>query len=293
MRRFFTLKAALLLTYCGMAPAAAQMYPGQDVTVNPSASGSQVLLYPGGQYRRVVHPLLQPGERDPYAPIQLHMPRHHVARHIARKPVSVAAAALQPEAAPLPAPAAESPLPDDSASRLVLAESPSHKSAPVTKPRPVKASRPAPQPMRQPADSDFAVTTGEAAPEKTKPAPTRLASTAPAPVTAPQTGGLTKQHEILFAAGSSDPNPAMLDAVKALAGTLNAAGLPGKIELQAYGGTPGDKSSDARRLSLKRALIVRQMLIDGGVSSERIDVHAMGGADDGGAPDRVDVMVRG
>jgi hypothetical protein len=34
-------------------------------------------------------------------------------------------------------------------------------------------------------------------------------------------------------------------------------------------------------------------LIEDGVPSEKIDVHAMGGADDGGATDRVDVFVRG
>ena len=54
------------------------------------------------------------------------------------------------------------------------------------------------------------------------------------------------------------------------------------MQLLAYGGQRGDKSSDARRLSLKRALIVRQLLIDNGVPSERIDVRAMGGVDDNG-----------
>ncbi|HVZ27227.1 MAG TPA: OmpA family protein, partial [Rhizomicrobium sp.] len=59
-----------------------------------------------------------------------------------------------------------------------------------------------------------------------------------------------------------------------------------------YGGEKGDKGSDARRLSLKRALAIRQVLIDDGVPSERIDVRAMGGADDGGPADRVDVFVK-
>ena len=64
------------------------------------------------------------------------------------------------------------------------------------------------------------------------------------------------------------------------------------MQLEAYGGSPGDKSSDARRLSLKRALAVRQLLIDDGVPSGRIDVRAMGGVDDKGPVDRVDVFVR-
>ena len=58
-----------------------------------------------------------------------------------------------------------------------------------------------------------------------------------------------------------------------------------RVELQAFGGNKGDKGSDARRLSLKRALAIRQVLIDDGVSPDRIDVRAMGGVDDTG-PDR-------
>src|SRR5580698_11020945 len=46
---------------------------GSDVTVNPVARGGGTLLYPGGQYMRVVHPLLQPGAKDT-GTIHLHMP---------------------------------------------------------------------------------------------------------------------------------------------------------------------------------------------------------------------------
>ena len=65
-----------------------------------------------------------------------------------------------------------------------------------------------------------------------------------------------------------------------------------RIEILAYGGAKGDKSSDAHRLSLKRALAIRQVLIDDGVAPERIDVRAMGGVDDSGPADRVDVYVK-
>jgi outer membrane protein OmpA-like peptidoglycan-associated protein len=43
---------------------------------------------------------------------------------------------------------------------------------------------------------------------------------------------------------------------------------------------------------LKRALSIRQVLIDDGVSADRIDVRAMGGVDDTGPTDRVDVYVK-
>ena len=92
----------------------------------------------------------------------------------------------------------------------------------------------------------------------------------------------------------SSPSPAQYHGVKVLADNLNAALEKGAaaIQLEAYGGAPGDKSSDARRLSLRRALAVRQLLIDDGVPSARIDVRPMGGADDRDQPDRVDVFIR-
>ena len=125
----------------------------------------------------------------------------------------------------------------------------------------------------------------------------QLAKAAPpvAPVTGqPAPPGLTKRSVILFAAGATDPAQSALGAIKFLAGDLNAAmvGPSARVQILAYGGDKGDKGSDARRLSLKRALAIRQVLIDDGVASERIDVRAMGGADDGGPADRVDVYVK-
>jgi outer membrane protein OmpA-like peptidoglycan-associated protein len=106
--------------------------------------------------------------------------------------------------------------------------------------------------------------------------------------------GLAKRGAVLFSKGNADPSPAQFDGVKLLAGdlatTLESGGA--RVELDAYGGVAGDKSSDARRLSLRRALAVRQLLIDDGVPSSRIDVRALGGANDKGPSDRVDVFVR-
>jgi outer membrane protein OmpA-like peptidoglycan-associated protein len=117
--------------------------------------------------------------------------------------------------------------------------------------------------------------------------------TAPA---GPATGNenLTKRSVILFAKDAPDPAKAALGAIKFLAGDLNASMTSpnARVELQAFGGTKGDKGSDARRLSLKRALAIRQVLIDDGVAPDRIDVRAMGGTDDSGPTDRVDVYVK-
>jgi outer membrane protein OmpA-like peptidoglycan-associated protein len=130
-------------------------------------------------------------------------------------------------------------------------------------------------------------------------APTKVASAEPPPAqTAPQPAasqaGMTRRGEILFTKNATDPAPAQFDGLKLLAGDLSEALKSGasRIQLEAYAGNAGDKGSDARRLSLKRALSIRQVLIDNGVPSNVIDVRAMGGADDKGPADRVDVYVR-
>ena len=65
-----------------------------------------------------------------------------------------------------------------------------------------------------------------------------------------------------------------------------------RLQLTAYASAPGaDNASQARRLSLSRALAVRTYLIEKGVKSTRIDVRALGNKNEGGPADRVDVVV--
>lgn len=269
------LAPTLLLAAAFAAPALAQatVDNGMEVRVNPyaAASNGQTLLYPGGEYSRSVPQLLYPGQRS--GPIQLHMPsKHHQV-----------ASAEPSEARPKP------------------------------KPKPVKVAKAAPPPPPQqtapaagaPADSNpyfggpsMSNVFGGAQPApQPKAPPKKVASAAPPPVnTAPPAAepGLTKRSVILFAKDAGDPAEGALKSIGFLASDLNAAmtGPSSRVELQAYGGNHGDKGSDARRLSLKRALAIRQILINDGVSADRIDVRAMGGADDSGPADRVDVYVR-
>lgn len=297
---------------------------GNDVTVNPVARGPSTLLYPGGQYMRVVHPLLQPGEtpRDTGV-IHLHMPtkrsraaekREAAADETPAPRHAAAHARAEPKAEPAPPPAREA------------------KAEPSRKPaKPVRQARAEPPPgnaantttgTNQPAyNPGFGYDQGAAglnfgamsqvpaaapakpAPEKSAiPAkPRQMAKANPPPASAqpqaaaePPTPGLTKRSVILFAPQAADPAQSALGAIKFLAGDLNAAmsSASARVQIQAFGGNRGDKGSDARRLSLKRALAIRQVLIDDGVPAERIDVRAMGGADDSGPADRVDVYVK-
>ncbi|HXC56025.1 MAG TPA: hypothetical protein VNU97_12080 [Rhizomicrobium sp.] len=327
------LGASILLVLA--APAAAQVYPGEEVTVNPGAIGHGYLLYPGGKYGRHVGNLLQPGDR-PGAVIHLHMPGRHPATHVARHshppaaaPVDVASDLAPPPPAPhhtprirrtasatpppAPPPVAATPPPDagadavpeDSAARLfatgpTAAPPPAPPRHVASAPPPAKPRHPAPPPPAStPAPTDDAAipfTLG--GPMAAPPPPRRTARAAPPPAatTAPTgvAAGLRRQSIIPFAPGASSPATADVNAIHSLATTLNAAlaGGAAHVQLEAYGGPRGDKSSDSRRLSLKRALVVRELLIEDGVPSEKIDVRAMGGADDNGAADRVDVFVR-
>jgi len=298
---------------------------GSDVTVNPVARGGGTLLYPGGQYMRVVHPLLQPGEtaRDTGA-VHLHMPTKrsagsHKTEAAAEAPAPkrVRQARVEPEPKPKPEPA-----PSPVKAKAV----PAPKAEPA--PKPVRQARaegtavatvpatsqpaynpgysgytdqgaaglnfatPAPPP---PAAPPSAASVPKAPPKQMAKANPPPASAAPAQAAAePPTPGLTKRSVILFAPQAADPAQSALGAIKFLAGDLNAAmnSASARVQIQAFGGNRGDKSSDARRLSLKRALAIRQVLIDDGVPAERIDVRAMGGADDSGPADRVDVYVK-
>lgn len=67
----------------------------------------------------------------------------------------------------------------------------------------------------------------------------------------------------------------------------------GRFEVRAYAGPPHDTSSNMRRLALRRAIVIRQELVDRGIVPERLLVRAMGGVSDNGPQDRVDITLPG
>ncbi|HWY15326.1 MAG TPA: OmpA family protein [Rhizomicrobium sp.] len=226
--------------------------------------------------------------------IHLHMPVHHSVHH--RTPQPAAPASVDAIGAE-PGATAEVP----AAAPVEAATSSARKTKHTSNPAPAPAiplslgdegsESPAPPPVAvPPSPAPHAVKTASIPPHEA----TQGHATSPLAASGESRVALTKHGDVLFQKGVSDPSPAQFKGVKLLAGDLNSALEAGasRIQLEAYGGAPGDKSSDARRLSLKRALAVRQLLIDNGVPSNRIDVRAMGGVDDKGPTDRVDVFVR-
>jgi outer membrane protein OmpA-like peptidoglycan-associated protein len=230
---------------------------------------------------RVVPALREPGE--PTGPIHLHMPAKRN-RTVSIAP-STPAAPRANEERPRPAP-------------KVASAPPPPRVQPKPQPKPAPSAPPAAGSpyvggpgaaglfgslSSVPSAPPVGAQTASAAPPK-----------APSPSTAPGAEGLAKQGVILFAHDADAPADSALDSIRMLAGQLNngMTRTQSRVELMAYGGNKGDKGSDARRLSLKRALAIRQVLIDSGVSSARIDVHAQGGVDDTGPTDRVDVYIK-
>jgi outer membrane protein OmpA-like peptidoglycan-associated protein len=237
--------------------------------------------------------------------IHLHMPVHHHPLHRpapgatrpSSEPASADAIGAEPASAPPPAPAAIAP-----AHPVAVAPAPARSASPTPAKAPARSSATHNAPAIPFSFGDDSEAPPAVAPQAAEPArasPVKTASIPPhetreSPAAGSDHTALTKRGAVMFDKGVSDPSPAQFKGVKLLAGDLSQALESGvsRVELEAYGGAPGDKSSDARRLSLKRALAVRQLLIDSGVPSARIDVRAMGGIDDHGSPDRVDVFVR-
>jgi hypothetical protein len=97
--------------------------------------------------------------------------------------------------------------------------------------------------------------------------------------------------EVYFQANGvelSDIEGASISALNELASRIGAS--QSRVLLRAFGGEAGDRSNEAHRAALRRGLAVRKYLMARGVPSICIDVTAMGGATDGGPPDRVDVL---
>ena len=223
-------------------------------------------------------------------------------------PTQVVPATPAPPAVATPAPATPAPAtPAPAAPAPTPAPAPSVAAAPPVAPAPAPAqaapATPAPQaaaPASQspapqsPASQSPASQTPAAAPAAPQAAPrpapapqVAAAPTPPRPVPAPAIGpgGLIT---LTFPSGQGDLPAGDLAALDALA-TQYAAGED-RLQIRAYAAsTVSDGGSGARRLSLTRALAVRQHLIDKGIRSTRIDVRALGAPTDGSAADRVEI----
>jgi outer membrane protein OmpA-like peptidoglycan-associated protein len=154
---------------------------------------------------------------------------------------------------------------------------------------PPPPANPAPEPPPPPP------VLAERAPAPPPPTSAAPAAAAPGPqvATAPATGATRAGNRLrlVFDGTSSELSDSAKQELQQLAADLTKQGST-RIQLLAYAeGTP-TTLSQARRLSLDRALTVRSYLANQGVNTTRIDVRALGNQTENGAPaNRVDLMV--
>ena len=116
--------------------------------------------------------------------------------------------------------------------------------------------------------------------------PTQVAATAPPTKTAAD-GTIS----VGFNSNSSDLPPTAAGALDQLVAKMGGdTGI--RVQLHGYANGKSASPSQARRLSLFRALSVRTYLMKKGIRSTRIDVRALGKKDDGEAANRVDVIIQ-
>jgi len=137
-----------------------------------------------------------------------------------------------------------------------------------------------PTPSAAPVSPVTAPTATSTAAETVQEPPVQVASL-PAPQSA--------SHRLNFDGNTADILGGARDELELIA--IELMRHDDRIEIQAFAGAAGDVSSDARRLSLKRALNVRKFLVERGVLQSRIDVRALGGTRDSGPANRVDILL--
>jgi len=132
------------------------------------------------------------------------------------------------------------------------------------------------------------------APAAPPPAPAARPQASQQAAALPPGGGLPPRDRplrISFGDQSADLPDQAKTVLNQLAQRLKDNETP-RIQLVAFAAGTAETASQARRLSLSRALAVRTYLIDQGVRGNRMDVRALGNkVEDGGPADRVDIIV--
>jgi outer membrane protein OmpA-like peptidoglycan-associated protein len=99
-----------------------------------------------------------------------------------------------------------------------------------------------------------------------------------------------QEFRLLF----EDASATLSDEVRTRLGALSERMLADtslRLQVRSYAGGTPETASQARRLSLNRALAVRAFLVDSGVRGTRIDVRALGNTAPDEPRDRVDVLL--
>lgn len=181
---------------------------------------------------------------------------------------------------------------------------PDPKAAPAAKPARKEATKPAQSTSKPPASKSPGETKQ---PAKAAPAPapaeavTKLAAAPSAGASVPQAAPQPKPAappltgvRVLYQPTEASPDPASQGVLNSLIETLKQA-PDQRIELRAFataGSDQSSESSEARRIALNRALLLREALVQRGIARDRIDIRALGASQDGAPADRVDIVAQ-
>jgi outer membrane protein OmpA-like peptidoglycan-associated protein len=323
--RTIPVASGLILLAAAIVPAAAQTVVGglhqPEVTVDlsvldalgPAPTLPDLLRGQTAQRRgaHATHPAPAKG-------IALHPPRAKKKKAVAEAtPKGEQTTAARPAAPIAPVAATGGAVPRESVAATPLAEPAPNPPAPAATPAAAPAAAPPAKPAAPEATPPAAAASAPAAPPvaptaappspvpaTTPPAPATVTAMStppslppaspvtPTPAAAPAAVAAAGEHtRILFAGGATDlPDDAKarLDALARLLATDGHL----RLQLAAYAGGSSDQASQARRISLQRAIAVRSYLMEHGVANTRMDVRALGNRAEGNdPPDRVDIIM--
>lgn len=254
------------------ALAALPETPGQTVAAEPGKATSQLLIQPEEPPEAMAPspaPAPQPVVAETLtAPVPEPVPEPMAGMAPAPESTAPSATPAVPEAAPAPA-GLTAELQGEPSQAMTAPEPPPQPEAMAPQPETAAVVPPAPEVTTQ-VEQPAAAATGQSA----------------ALPAAPGTAGLQR---IGFAQGSADLTEEAKRTLDGIAAQMQSKKSI-RAQLLAYAADSGDGGSQARRLSLSRALAVRAYLIDKGVRSTRLDVRALGSKIPDGPPDRVDVI---
>lgn len=223
--------------------------------------------------------------------------------------VEVRAARPAPPKAPTPVPPVPVPPPAPAVAKVAPAPeaAPQEKVAVAVPPPPAPSASPPPTPAAKPTPAAPEPAASEPKvqekPEPPKPAaripPTPALTPSPtgpvpaAPVqTASRPDAITQQlsFRVLFDDKSAKISDSARAPLQELSNKMKESENL-RVQLMAYAEGTAETASQARRLSLSRALAVRSFLINQGVRSTRMDVRALGNKSQGGPSNRVDAVL--
>ena len=301
LRRNLFVGSTLAIALAVATPLHAQTSSYQPATDNVSINWNA--LNNAGQVRSVVSTqgyasapvsqsgLLIPGTRMPRSTLHVAPPAGSSSVQLSKpgtkkaapKPAMAKAPAPAPTpkvaAAPAPKPATPAPsAPKKLAEKkpAALAPTTSASAPPPPPPATISASAPPPSPMPATAEAPKAPAIPAA------PATTEQASTAS--TTSSDDGAV----QVIFNGDDTKLSADGQAAVDRVLGELEKSdGV--RVQLMAYAVGDDLTASQARRISLSRALSVRSYLIEKGMRSSRIDVRALGDKGEGDPKNRVDV----